>query len=147
MDAVLNNREKGRLKGTMKIIDSHAHIVQYIAGIGSGERAQHRRRNGPLCQRTGSPDDTGAVSYRRRKPEQLLEIMDENGVEKSVLLQGNFYGFQNYYTWEAVKSIRTVLSAPPAMIPIPLTGMESGAFCLKNWDLRLKSSRSAPAPA
>ena len=35
--------------------------------------------------------------------EHILEIMDQNQVEKAVLLQGNYYGFQNLYTHEAVK--------------------------------------------
>ena len=29
--------------------------------------------------------------------------MDGNGVEKAVLLQGNYFGFQNLYSMEAVK--------------------------------------------
>ena len=88
----------------MKIIDSHAHIVQYIAGIGSGGELRSigggmaRYANGQVVRMIPEQFQTDGVS-----PEQLLEIMDENGVEKSVLLQGNFYGFQNYYTWEAVK--------------------------------------------
>ena len=88
----------------MKIIDSHAHIVQYIAGIGSGGELRSigggmaRYANGQVVRMIPEQFHTDGVS-----PEQLLEIMDENGVEKSVLLQGNFYGFQNYYTWEAVK--------------------------------------------
>ena len=88
----------------MKIIDSHAHIVQYIAGIGSGGELRSigggmaRYANGQVVRMIPEQFQTDGVS-----PEQLLENMDENGVEKSVLLQGNFYGFQNYYTWEAVK--------------------------------------------
>ncbi len=41
--------------------------------------------------------DTGVT------PESLLKVMDENGVEKTVLLQGNFLGFQNEYTYESIK--------------------------------------------
>lgn len=88
----------------MKIIDSHAHIVQYIAGIGSGGelrsigngKAQYA--NGQIVQMIPKEFGTDGVS-----PEQLLSVMDENHVEKAVLLQGNFYGFQNHYTWEAVQ--------------------------------------------
>lgn len=35
--------------------------------------------------------------------DDLVSVMDENGVEKAVLLQGQFFGFQNEYTAEAVK--------------------------------------------
>lgn len=37
-------------------------------------------------------------------PESLLRVMDAHGVEKAVLLQGNYFGFQNLYTWEAVQA-------------------------------------------
>ncbi len=88
----------------MKIIDSHAHVVQYIAGTGSGGELRSigegmaRYANGQIVRMIPEQFKTDGVS-----PEQLLKIMDDNGVEKSVLLQGNFYGFQNYYTWEAVQ--------------------------------------------
>lgn len=131
----------------MKIIDSHAHIVQYIAGIGSGGELRSigggmaRYANGQVVRMIPEQFHTDGVS-----PEQLLKSwMRTEG--KSVLLQGNFYGFQNYYTWEAVKKYPNRFIGAASYDPYSLTGMESGAFCLKNWDLRLKSSRSAPAPA
>ena len=106
----------------MKIIDSHAHIVQYIAGMGSGGELRSigggmaRYANGQVVRMIPEQFRTDGVS-----PEQLLEIMDENGVEKSVLLQGNFYGFQNYYAWEAVKRVsRPFYRAPPAIDPYSL---------------------------
>lgn len=88
----------------MKIIDSHAHIVQYIAGIGSGGelrsigKGKAQYANGQIVQMIPKEFGTDGVS-----PEQLLAVMDENHVKKAVLLQGNFYGFQNHYTWEAVQ--------------------------------------------
>lgn len=88
----------------MKIIDSHAHVVQYIAGTGAGGELRSIG-NGMAVYANGQvvrmiPEQFGGDCVT---PEQLLEVMDENGVEKAVLLQGNFYGFQNYYTYEAVK--------------------------------------------
>ena len=35
--------------------------------------------------------------------DDMISVMDGNGVEKAVLLQGQFFGFQNEYTAEAVK--------------------------------------------
>ncbi|MDO4268664.1 MAG: amidohydrolase family protein [Eubacteriales bacterium] len=88
----------------MKIIDAHAHIVQYIAGMG-GAGELRSIGDGMAVYANGQvvrmiPEQFGTDSVT---PEQLLEVMDENHVEKAVLLQGNFYGFQNYYTYEAVK--------------------------------------------
>lgn len=86
----------------MRIIDSHAHIVQYIAGtgaegelrsVGDGYAVYATGKNVRMIPECFHSDHVTA--------EQLLQVMDENGVEKAVLLQGNFYGFQNVYTAEA----------------------------------------------
>lgn len=88
----------------MKIIDAHAHVVQYIAGftsrgelrgIGGGKA---RYADGQVFQMI--PPVLGEYGVT---PEKLIEVMDANGVEKAVLLQGQFYGFQNEYTAEAVR--------------------------------------------
>lgn len=88
----------------MKIIDAHAHVVQYIAGFTSrgelrgvgGGKAQYA--SGEIFQMI--PPELGEYGVT---PEKLIGVMDENNVEKAVLLQGQFYGFQNEYTAEAVK--------------------------------------------
>ena len=88
----------------MKIIDAHAHIAQYVAGFTS--RGELRGIGGGKAQYcTGEvfqmfPPELGDTGV---SPEALIKVMDENGVEKSVLLQGNFLGFQNEYTYEAIK--------------------------------------------
>lgn len=88
----------------MKIIDAHAHIAQYISGftsrgelraVGSG-KAQYA--TGEVFQMF--PPEMGDTGV---SPEALLSVMDENGVEKAVLLQGNWLGFHNEYTAEAIK--------------------------------------------
>ncbi|MDE7082617.1 MAG: amidohydrolase [Clostridia bacterium] len=88
----------------MKIIDAHAHIAQYIAGFTS--RGELRAVGGGKAQySTGEifqmfpPEmgDTGVTA------EALLNVMDKQGVEKAVLLQGNWLGFHNEYTHAAVK--------------------------------------------
>ena len=89
----------------MKIIDSHVHLVQYIAGIGGGGELRSCG-NGDAVYANGEiirqmiPSQFGG---KQVTAEQILEIMDQNQVEKAVLLQGNYYGFQNLYTHEAVK--------------------------------------------
>ena len=87
-----------------RIIDSHAHVVQYIAGTGAGGELRSIG-NGMAVYANGQtvrmiPQEFGGDCVT---PEQLLQVMDGNGVEKAVLLQGNFYGYQNYYTHLAVK--------------------------------------------
>lgn len=88
----------------MKIIDAHAHVAQYIAGFTS--RGELRAVGGGKAQYcTGEvfqmiPKEMGDIGV---SPEALIKVMDENGVEKAVLLQGNFLGFQNEYTYAAMQ--------------------------------------------
>lgn len=90
-----------------KKIDAHAHVVQYIAGFTS--RGELRSvGDGMAAYADGQtfrmlPQGWG----ERATPENLLKVMDENGVEKAVLLQGQFFGFQNLYTAEAIKKYPT----------------------------------------
>ncbi|MDE7439770.1 MAG: amidohydrolase [Clostridia bacterium] len=88
----------------MKIIDAHAHIAPYIAGFTSrGElrgigKGKAQYATGEIFQMF--PESLGDIGV---SPESLLKVMDENGVEKAVLLQGNFLGFHNEYIYEAIK--------------------------------------------
>lgn len=88
----------------MKIIDGHVHLVQYIAGTGAGGELRYAG-NGMAEYASGErfrmlPEEfsQGVVTA-----EDILKKMDENGVEKAVLLQGNYFGFQNLYSLEAAK--------------------------------------------
>ena len=89
----------------MKIIDAHAHVAQYIAGFTS--RGELRGVGGGKAQySTGEifqmfPPEMGDTGIT---PEALLKVMDTHGVEKAVLLQGNWLGFQNEYTYKAVNN-------------------------------------------
>lgn len=89
----------------IKIIDAHAHVVQCIAGFTS--RGELRAAGcGNAVYADGQtfkmiPDGMGEYGVA---PESLLKVMDENNVEKAVLLQGQFFGFQNEYTAQAVKN-------------------------------------------
>lgn len=89
----------------MKIIDTHVHLVQYIAGTGAGGELRSCG-NGNAVYASGEivenmiPSQFGSDHVTA---EQVLEIMDQNQVERAVLLQGNYYGFQNLYTYDAVQ--------------------------------------------
>ena len=88
----------------IKIIDAHAHVVQCIAGFTS--RGELRAAGGGnAVYADGStfkmiPDGMGEASV---SGEDLLKVMNENNVEKAVLLQGQFFGFQNEYTAQVVR--------------------------------------------
>ena len=88
----------------MKIIDAHAHVVQCIAGTGS-QGELRPCGDGRAVYATGNsfqilPPEFGAYDA---PPESLLRVMDAHDVERAVLLQGNYFGFQNLYTWEAAQ--------------------------------------------
>ena len=85
----------------MKLFDAHAHVVERLAGYGGrGElRAigcgKARWANGDEI--TMFPAELGEKNVTG---EALKAFLDREGVEKAVLLQGGFYGFQNDYTLE-----------------------------------------------
>lgn len=88
----------------LKIIDAHAHIAKFINGIGS-QGELYPIGNGEVVYASGHkfriiPEGLGDYGFT---PEKALEVMDKHNVEKTVLLQGNYLGFQNLYTYEAVK--------------------------------------------
>lgn len=88
----------------MNIIDAHAHVVQCIAGTGS-QGELRPCGGGRAMYATGQtfqilPPEFGEYDA---PPEALLRVMDAHGADKAVLLQGNYFGFQNLYTWEAMQ--------------------------------------------
>lgn len=92
------------MSSSIKIIDAHAHVVQCIAGFTS--RGELRATGGGMAvYADGStfkmlPDGMGGSCATG---EDLLKVMNENDIEKAVLLQGQFFGFQNEYTAQTVK--------------------------------------------
>ena len=88
----------------MKIIDAHAHIVQCIAGFGS-QGELRAIGGGKAVYASGQvismiPPELGEYDVT---PEKVIALMDQHQVEKAVLLQGNYFGFQNEYTWQAMQ--------------------------------------------
>lgn len=87
-----------------KVIDAHMHLVQYIAGTGAGGELRFvgngmaEYASGERFQMLPERFASGVVTA-----EDMLALMDENGVERSVLLQGNYFGFQNLYSMEAAR--------------------------------------------
>ena len=88
----------------MKIIDAHVHLVQTIAGTGAGG-ALRAIGGGRVMYDDGAsfqmiPPEMGEDQV---SPEAVLAVMNAHQVEKAVLLQGNFSGFQNIYSYEAAR--------------------------------------------
>ncbi|ANW97764.1 amidohydrolase [Thermoclostridium stercorarium subsp. thermolacticum DSM 2910] len=88
----------------MRIIDAHVHVIQNIAGFGA--KGELRAiGNGQAIWSTGDiinliPPELGEYDVT---PEAVIKFMDQNNIEKAVLLQGSFYGFQNHYTYQAIQ--------------------------------------------
>ncbi|MDR1637738.1 MAG: amidohydrolase [Treponema sp.] len=85
-------------------IDAHVHVIETIAGFGG--RGELRGCGGGKARWADGeeisliPPDLGDRGFSY---EALVSLLDKNGVEKAILLQGSMYGFQNDYTWEAAR--------------------------------------------
>ena len=86
----------------MRLIDVHMHVFEtmYSFGrngelrtVGSGKVRTIEGREFQLI-----PPGLGDRSFEVKT---LIDLMDQNRVEKGVLLQGSFYGFQNDYVAES----------------------------------------------
>lgn len=88
----------------MKKIDGHAHIVQAAAGFNGKGRMTPLGKgytiwdDGDLLKLI--PDGYGDIDFTA---ESFIRLMDENKIEKAVILQGHLNGYQNYYTYLSMK--------------------------------------------
>lgn len=88
----------------MQLIDAHAHIFETLSGFGADGELR-AIGGGKAVWATGEvidliPSGYGDVSFTA---ESLLSLMDSCGIEKAVLLQGGFLGFENNYLKETGK--------------------------------------------
>lgn len=88
----------------MKKIDAHFHLVRSVAGF-NGKGRMTPLGKGKVIWDDGTviqlfPDGWGEDSLTA---ETALKIMDAHDIEKAVLLQGSLNGYQNYYSYQAVK--------------------------------------------
>ena len=85
----------------MRIIDGHAHVIEILKGYGA--RGEFRAiGNGRGVWATGEveqffPPEYGNLGFLG---ETLVKLMDDNGIDRAVLLQGGNYGFHNAYAAE-----------------------------------------------
>jgi hypothetical protein len=84
------------------VVDAHTHVIEHIAGI--GRKGESRAiGNGRVRWIDGEearliPQGWGDTSFT---PDRLVNVMDEHGISKAVMMQGSFYGYCNDYTAEA----------------------------------------------
>ena len=83
----------------MKIIDSHVHLVQCIAGTEANGEMRPCGEGRGICA-DGTVYELIPAEWHTDTvtPERVLQIMDAHEVERAVLLQGGFLGFQNLYS-------------------------------------------------
>lgn len=87
----------------MKIIDAHVHVFDSLTGFnGKGEMkalggGMGRFATGEECKMI--PPELGDTGFSY---ETCHKFLMDHGIGKAVLLQGNYYGFQNEYVKEAV---------------------------------------------
>ena len=88
----------------MKKIEGHIHLVRALAGSKSQGRLAPIG-NGRAIWDNGEvihliPDGWGDDNFLAEK---YLEIMNQENIEKAVLLQGTLNGYQDYYSYQVVK--------------------------------------------
>ncbi len=88
----------------MKLIDVHVHVVETLRGF--ARRGEFRAIGGGRARWANGeetmliPPELGEVDVRA---ERLYAFLKKQGVERAVLLQGSFYGFQNEYSLESAR--------------------------------------------
>ena len=102
----------------MKIIDSHIHICKYINGFG-GRGELIPIGNGMVEYADGKkfriiPEGMGDYGFSL---ETAIKVLDENNVDKAVILQGNYLGYQNLYAYEAMMKYKDRIVAAATFDP------------------------------
>lgn len=102
----------------MKKIDAHAHIFERISSF--GKAGELRPIGGGIC-RWANGDEMAIIpkGYGDKEflAETLLGLMDEEKIEKAILLQGSLYGFQNEYAIEMAEKYPDKFKAAVTLDP------------------------------
>ncbi len=122
----------------MKIIDSHVHVFKTLAGFGA--KGELRAiGNGKAIWADGTiidmiPKNYGDTTF---EIDSLLSIMNENNVEKAVILQGGFYGFQNHYVKEAIDKYPNRFTGAVTFDPFCKNAKKLATLYLKEWNFKI----------
>lgn len=88
----------------MKRIDGHLHLVQNIAGF-NGKGRLNALGNGEAIWDDGTLIQLLPTTYGESdfNAENVLRLMDNEKIDKAMVLQGSLNGYQNYYTWQTMR--------------------------------------------
>lgn len=102
----------------MKIIDAHAHAFDTLSGFGADGELRPIG-NGYGIWATGKQERIIPEGFGDREftIESLMKMYSQYSVEKTVLLQGGFLGFENNYVYEASKKYPDKVCAAGAIDP------------------------------
>lgn len=109
----------------MKKIEGHLHLIRALAG------SKNQGRLTPLGDGYAIWDN-GEIIHLLPKgwgddnflAEKYLSIMEQENIEKAVLLQGTLNGYQNYYTYQVVKKYPGKFIGAFAVDPFAAGAME-----------------------
>lgn len=122
----------------MRIFDAHTHVIDTLAGFGPrGElRAigggKARWANGDVIEMI--PAGMGDRSFHY---DTLAKLLRDHGVEKAVLLQGSFYGFQNDFTREAAQKYPELFLPSGTFDPFCVRAEELLEQLLGQYDMKI----------
>ena len=86
---------------TGPIIDCHIHVVDSL-GRGFGPHGESvSLGNGKIRWADGLEEQVFEEGVEHMTPDEAVAILDENGIDKAVMLQGGLLGLNNEYTYEA----------------------------------------------
>ena len=111
------------------IIDSHAHIFSTISGFGADGELKPLD-NGKAVWSNGEIIQLLPPTYEKTEfpISSLLSLMDSNNINKAVLLQGGFLGFDNYGVFEAVKAHKDRIAGAFTVDPFCRNAGKKGGF-------------------
>ncbi len=100
------------------MIDSHAHIFSTLAGFGADGELRPLD-HGRAIWATGQVIQLLPESYETTvfTVHDLMKVMDEASIDRAVLLQGGFLGFDNHGVAEAVRMYPSRLQGAVAVDP------------------------------
>lgn len=122
----------------MRIIDAHAHVFEYVAGYTS--KGEFRPIGNGVCRWADGdtmnviPEGYGEVGF---EVESLLKVMDENKVDKAILLQGSLYGFQNEYGVKSAAAHPDRFKAAITLDPFANNALEILERYITAYDVRI----------
>lgn len=119
------------------IVDAHAHIYDILTGYGA--RGEFRALGkGCGIWATGEveqffPAEYGDLGFSM---ETLLSLMEENGVNHAVLLQGGNYGFHNDYVAEAARKYPDKFTAVGTLDPYGVNALKILEHFIRDYKFR-----------